>query len=136
MTRSHFISGLAMTALTGLTLAAVLRAVTGARWFDLYGCATVVLVTLPAVAHFLFARLKEAGRSRAWALLYIIPAALLALIQIGYWTAFFTYGPSDPTLGIVRATIHAQLGSVLPWLAAALLLVWAWLFTMTAGRRD
>lgn len=136
MTRSDYFRGLGLTAAAGVALAIVLCLFGGTNWFSFYGWATVALVTLPAVAYVLWHRLPQTGRSKWRALLYVVPVALLALIQVGYWLAFFTYGPANPTFGIVRDMVRTNTGFAMPWLAAILLAFWAWLFWSAAGRRE
>jgi hypothetical protein len=136
MTRRDYLRGLGLTAAAGLALAIVLRLISGANWFSFYGWAIIALLTLPAIAYLLWNRLPQTGRSKWRALIYIVPVALLAVIQIGYWFAFFTYGPGNPTFGIVREMVRMNAGFAFPWLAAALMAIWTWLFWSAAGRRE
>lgn len=112
---------------------AVLRLVAGARWFDLYGVATVMLVMLPAVAVTLWRGLAARGRSPWWSLPVVVPAALAALGQIAFWLAFF----SSPTRGIqlgMGRTMVADNASGAVWAVIALYaLIAAWVTWRAAG---
>lgn len=135
MTQRNFLTSLARIAALGAGLALALRLAFGAGWWSFYGPALAVLVTLPFVTRLLWQRFAETGRSGWRALLYAVPAGALALTQIGYWWAFFSYGPANPMLGIAREMMRMNLGSFMPWLAAALLALWTWLLVSAARDR-
>lgn len=111
----------------------LLSVMAGARWTSFYGLATAALVTWPFVVALLWKRLHEAGRSRWWTLAYAVPVLVAALVQIGYWSAFFTFGPGNPTLGVMREMLRGSVGSALPWASAAVLALIAWVLWL-AGR--
>ena len=48
----------------------------------------------------------------------------IALVQIGYWLAFFRMGPSSPVLGVGRELFWINLGFAVPYALGALLLLW------------
>jgi len=121
-----------------LTLAAaligggVLRLVTGARWFDLYGVATVVLAVLKVVAGVLWRGLAARGRSR-WLSLVVVPAALAAIGQIAFWLAFFSSPALGIQLGMGRMMVAINAGWAL-WVAVVLYgAVAAWVVWRAAG---
>jgi hypothetical protein len=135
MSRYDYLKGMILTVSAAVVLAILTKLIAGQRWFSFYGPAAVALLTLPAIAYLISARLKSIGRSRWLVLLYVLPVALLALVQIGYWTAFFIYGTTNPTLGIAREMVRINLGAALPWLTGVLLLLWAWLLLVTTARK-
>lgn len=107
MTSAEFISRLRGVLLAALAIALVLRFAAGAQAFSFYGPALSVALTLPVAGRLIGNRLAELGRSRRWALLYTVPAALAAALQIGFWLAFF-HGPGALAiqLGVVRQLLH------------------------------
>ncbi len=113
-------------------LALVLWLVTSPRWFSFYGLATVLLAAALPLGFLLWHRLDIIDWKRAWAFVFIVPALFLGLIQIGYWVAYFTIGPTNPTLGIVREMVRINAGQLLPLGALAIAGLWAWLFWRTA----
>jgi hypothetical protein len=133
MTRDAYLKGLGATLAFGLAAGLVLRLVAGERWFSFYGWAAVALLTLPLAAYYLWTRLPVTGRSKWRTLLYVVPVLLIALVQIGYWTVFFTYGPQNATIGVVREVMLMNAGFALPWLYAGLAALFAWLFYSAAG---
>lgn len=133
MTRSTFIKRLALLIVAGVALGFALKFLVSPRWFDLYGVATVMLVTLPFAAALLCKRLKARGGNRAWALIYIVPALVLSAGQIGYWTAFFSSPDTAIQLGLGRSLIRGQGGPVLPWLGGLLLLAWGYVVLRAAS---
>lgn len=132
MSRAEYLKGLALALAGSALLTAAIRIGAGPRWFGFYGPATVLLLMAPILAWLLWRRLPSIGWSRWWTLLFAVPALGLALIQIGYWTAFFTYGPSDPTLGVARAMLRANFEACLFALCALVLLSWVVLFAGAA----
>lgn len=129
MTGRGYIERLLMIAGAAAMLAAALLFGMGARWWSFYGLATVALATWPFLTLLLWKRLPEAGWSRWWTLVYAVPVPVLALVQIGYWSAFFAYGPQNPSLGVIREMLKESLGfALMPLLAAigvALVLIFA-----------
>ena len=136
MTQNDFGRRLALISAGGVVIAVALCAVMGRQWFSFYGVASAVLATLPFVAVALWRRFTEVGKSRWRTLLYVVPAAALALIQIGFWVMFFKTGAGNPTLGFVRGVLRENLGPYSPIAAAALLVFWAWLFWSAASDAD
>ncbi|MDX2307427.1 MAG: hypothetical protein NW216_04235 [Hyphomicrobium sp.] len=117
----------------GAILYAVLAIAAGPRWTSFYGFATAALVTWPLLTLLLWTRLPQAGLSRWWTLLYALPVLVLSLVQIGYWTFFFTYGPTNPAFGVIRTVFRDAAGILLPIGEIALLALVALLF-WRAGR--
>lgn len=117
---------LALTAAAALIGGGVLRLVAGARWFDLYGIAAVVLAVLPVLAVVLWRGLAVRGRSRWLSLLVVVPAALAAIGQIAFWLAFFSSPTRGIQLGMGRMMVAINSGWAM-WAAVALyaaLAVW------------
>ena len=109
-----------------MLLALVLRLLAGERWFSYYGWASVALAALP----FLLVTLSRASRAKGLARWPVWIAAALtalpALIQIGFWSAFFTLGADGAMLAIGRGVVMSKVGDMLPWLAAGLAALWLW----------
>lgn len=122
MTHTAFRTRLLKLAAAGVMIALLLRLAGGQRWFGIYGPALAVLAILPPLHRLLADRLAERGSRRRRALLVTLPLALLALVQLGYWTAFF-HGPASAAveLGVVRFMIRDWLGPALPALGLALI---------------
>jgi uncharacterized membrane protein YhaH (DUF805 family) len=133
MTHRDFLYRLAGTLAAGLLLAGAMRLGLGARWFDFYGWATVLLATAVAVTVLLWRRLPLVGASRWWSLLAGVPAVVGAVIQIGFWVMFFRTGGSNPTLGVAREMVLPTLDAALPFIIAIWLAISAGLITK-AGR--
>lgn len=120
---------LAVIAALALALALLLRLLLGARWFSFFGLAAVTLAALPFVVAALRrdAVTRRLSRWPIW--LTALLTALAALIQIGFWAAFFTLGADGAPLAIGRGLALDKAGFLLPWLAAALAGLWLWLMT-------
>lgn len=101
--------------------AAVMRLVLGAQWFSLYGWAVTVLLLLVPLGR----ALLQSSRRRWPVWLLIAVTALAALIQIGFWLAFFHAGPSGLFLGIGRSMALPHLDTAARWSAGALALIWS-----------
>jgi hypothetical protein len=61
-----------------------------------------------------------------------VPILVLALAQIGYWTAFFAAGPSGVGLALMRTVIRDVAGPWLPFAATVLAALLAWPFVSAA----
>ncbi|MEL6311047.1 MAG: hypothetical protein AAFQ17_01565 [Pseudomonadota bacterium] len=112
MTLQRFLLGLALIAVLGVAVWAATYAVYGAQWSSFYGWAVAVLACVPGLAWVLGRRLRTNGHSRFWSLLVVVPMALAAIGQIGYWLAFFSDANSAVLLSMVRGGINAN-GAVL-----------------------
>lgn len=124
---------LGVIAALAITLALFLRLALGARWFSFYGLASVTLAALPFLAAALRSDAIARGLSRWPIWLAALATALPALIQIGFWAAFFTLGADGTPLAIGRGLVLDKAGFLLPWLAAALAGLWLWLLTRRGG---
>lgn len=93
-----------------LAAGVVLRLVMGARWFDLYGLATLMLGAALPVFAALVRGLEQRGYPRRLAAWVVVPLVLAALVQIGYWTAYFSSVSTGIQLGMVRLMVNLQLG--------------------------
>lgn len=133
MSGEHSGRTLALAAASALIGGGVLRLVAGARWFDLYGVATVVLMLLPVVAIALWRGLAARGRSRWLSLMVVVPAALAAIGQIAFWLAFFSSPTRGIQLGMGRMMVAINAGWVLWAVAALYAVVAAWVIWRAAG---
>jgi hypothetical protein len=132
MTKKPYQRNLMLVAVAAAGLALLIWLIASPRWFSFYGPATVVLVATPPLGILLWQRLETIDWRRAWTFVFVVPALALALIQIGYWLAYFSYGVSNPTLGIVRGMVQTYAGPFLPLAGLALVTLWGWLFWRTA----
>lgn len=133
MDASQFRRWLVRVALVGVALAVVLRLLLGGQWFSLYGFATVFLVTLPFVHRLLKLRLPLVGRSPRSAWLYTLPVGLMGLVQVLFWSAFFSSPDSGVKLGIARMMFWQYGGRFVPIALTLLLLAWIVMFARAAG---
>ena len=122
-------------AIASLLITALLYLLTSARWFSFYGWAVALLAATIMFAYPLLKRLRDLGRNRAWALLFIVPAALIGIIQIAYWLAFFQFGTATPVPGVAREMFWIHAGFAVPYATAAMIAMWLWLFAK-AGRSE
>ena len=111
-----------------LALAVAVYALAPPRWFSFYGWAALLLAAVALFSYPLLDRLRAIGNNRAWVLLFSVPAVLIGLVQIGYWLAFFKFGPTNPTPGVVRELFWINLGFAVPYAVIGLALLWARLF--------
>ncbi len=117
MPRNRFLLSLVGIAALTAFVAMALHLAFGPRWFSYYGWAAASLVATLALSRILRARFKAQGFSRWPRYLFTLPATLAALVQIGFWVAFFNGGPSANMLGPARSLLLAEIG---PWLTPAL----------------
>jgi hypothetical protein len=130
--RDIYLSRLKTAGFATIAIALLLFALAPGRWFSFYGWAAVLLAAVVLLSFPLLARLRETGRNRAWALLFLVPGALIGLVQIGYWLAFFRYGPANPVPGVMREMLWMNAGFAVPYAATALAGLWFWLFASLA----
>jgi hypothetical protein len=112
-----------------LGLGVVLRLIAGERWFDLYGAATVGLVGALPIGATLMRGLERRRRSRWLAALVVLPIIAAGVVQIGYWTAFFSSAKTGVPLGLGRMMLQMNASFVWPLLlvlalAASTFVVW------------
>lgn len=117
MTRTAFVRNIALVAATTAAFAVVAYIAFGPRWFSYYGWAGAGLCGAIALSRVLRARYTTQGLSRWPRLLFTVPAVVAALVQIGFWIAFFNGGPSANMLAPGRTLVLAEIG---PWLPVAL----------------
>lgn len=119
MSSFEFLKRLAALLSAAVIIALALRLIGGPLAFALYGPALALVLTLPFVHRLLVNRLAETRRSRRWALLYTLPVGIAALLQIGFWLAYF-HGSATLAveLGVLRH--YMQEFHVAAWLAGIL----------------
>lgn len=125
MTREAFLIGSGRVLICSSLLALALWFGLGERWFGFYGAASVALITLAFLAPLLWRRLRDAGRSRWLIVAGVMPLLLIAAGQILYWVLFFETGPTNPSLGVIRAMALPWLAAAQPWVLLALAAIWA-----------
>ena len=102
-----------------LAAAVMLKLVASARWFDLYGAAAIALAGAFPILATLMRGLERRHRSRWLAALVVGPIVAAALVQIGYWTAFFSSTKAGIPLGLGRLMLQINAGFI-GWLLLAL----------------
>lgn len=116
-------------------LAAGLYAILGPQLFSFYGWAASAAVGALGLSRALRRRFLDQGLSRWPRLLFLIPALLTCIIQIGYWLAFFHLGGLGRMLGQVRLMLLPELG-VGFWVLLSVLLLIATLLVARGLRPD
>ena len=136
MTRSKFVINLIILVIATLILAGILWGILGgAQGFSFYGLATCALVALPVLAYLLVKRANILSQSRWPILLVTTLTIMLALVQIGYWLAFFNLDLQALPLAIGRAMMPPTVMQILAWSPLVLSLFLAW-FIARALRTD
>ena len=130
--RDIYLSRLKNAALVTLAVTTTLVVLAPSRWFSFYGWATILLVAVALFSYPLIDRLRAIGKNRGWALLFIVPGLAIALAQIGYWIAFFRFGPANPVPGVVREVFWINAGFAVPYASMALAALWLYMFASTA----
>ncbi len=131
MSKQSYLTRIMATAIALVALAAILRFGLGERWFGFYGWATLALVGAVLLSSIIFSRYRKIGLRRWPTLLVLVPIAITALIQIGFWTVFFTAGLQGLGLGLGRSMAIGYVEQALPALIA--LLTAALLFVLYRG---
>jgi len=121
--RTAFLKSLWPLAIVAVVFELGLYFVMGARWFGFYGHAVTVLALVVPVAWLVTSRFTAQGFSRWPAWLFFSLVALAAILQIAYWTAFFSMSDLAAPLAMARGMAREALGPFELWalLAAALL---------------
>ncbi|MCH9807872.1 MAG: hypothetical protein K0U74_09080 [Alphaproteobacteria bacterium] len=135
MTKQSYVNTL-LAAAIGLTILGIaLRMGIGEHWFSLFGWPLLALVATIVIAVALFRRYPKIGLRRWPTLFVLLPAALIALIQIVFWTAFFITGPDGLGLGLARSMTIGYIDAVLPGVLAVLAALIAWLVYRGASQQ-
>lgn len=105
MTATTYIKQMAISA-TGLAIfGLILRAGFGARWFSFYGWAVLALLAA-IIAGWLVIKRYRRLQIRTWpAILLFLTIALAAIVQAGFWAAFFNLGDEALLLAAARANV-------------------------------
>lgn len=126
MTRTDYLGSMGTLFLAAALALLLLRPAAGERWFALYGPATVAIPVAVAGALVLARRFRTLAISARRALLFAVPLLLLAVLQIGYWTAFFSLGQRGVVLALARAVVLDVAGPWMPYAAAVLAAALMW----------
>lgn len=132
MTRTDYLGSLGTLALGLVVFWLLLRPLAGERWFDVYGSAAVALAAAVIGGVLLTRRYRSIGRSPWRALWFSAPLALLATLQIAYWTTVFTLGADAVGLLLVRTVVRDAVGPWLPALSLTFVAGLAWLLFSAA----
>ena len=132
MTHRDFLLRISGAAILALLFAVILRLGLGPRWFGFYGWATVALAAAPFVTWLLWKRLPSAGYSRWWSLLVGVPISLAALIQIVFWSVFFSKGATNPMFGVLREMVRPWIDTGEPFAIAIFVTICLWLLVAAA----
>ncbi|KUO56343.1 MAG: hypothetical protein APF80_15265 [Alphaproteobacteria bacterium BRH_c36] len=136
MDTRHYLTRILSLAAAVILLALALHLGGGPRWFGFYGPATLTLTTIPFLGWILFRRYRKLSLSRWPIVAALLPAAIAALVQIGFWLAFFTSGPDGITLAVGRSMVLPIIAPALPILIAIMAAVTAWLVVRGAMKRS
>lgn len=132
MSRTDYLGWVGTLALAAVLALLLLRPLAGERWFGLYGVASVAIPTAITAGVVLARRFSATGKSPWRSALLVVPVLLLAAVQIGYWTTFFSLGAQGVALALVRAVVLDAVGPWMPALGLALSLLLAWLLASAA----
>jgi hypothetical protein len=122
-------------AVLALLTVLILWFATDARWFNLYAVAAAVLLAMPGLHLALRRGLASRGRARLLAWLVTLPAAGAALVQIGFWTAFFSLPHMAVKLGVGRSMLMERAAPYAVWVLAAYGLVCIFVVIRACGSR-
>ena len=131
-----FLSNLLALAAATLVLAIALYFGAGTRWFGFYGPATLALVSLPVLGWMLHRRYSDLSLSRWPIFAVLLPVGLAALVQIGFWVAFFNSGPGGIMFAAGRGMVMPMIEPVLPVAAVIMTALIAWLVARGAMKRE
>lgn len=134
MTRTAFLHKLWPLLLVAIALEAGLYLVLGQRWFGFYGHATIALVIVMPLAWIVTSRYRRLGLRRWPAWIFFGLIAITAIIQIAYWTVFFTSRDQAITLAIGRGMVLEHAGPFLIWAALLAAALGVWLVARAAAR--
>lgn len=129
-----FLVELAKIIVAAALLGAILRVGLGPRWFSFYGYAAIVLAMLVPLSRLVLGRF---GKRRIWkwlAAVIIGATAAAAVVQIGYWMAFFNLVDTGTILGVGRSMIKEILDPFATIAMAALAGGWVLLGWAAWGR--
>ncbi len=122
MSRGNYLGWIGTLLLAAAMALLMLRPAAGERWFWLYGPAIVALALALPLALVMARRLATARRSRWRVALVVVPLVSAAVLQIGFWTAFFASGSGAAGLAMMRAVLREAAGPYLAPSAALLAL--------------
>lgn len=126
MSHATFLKGFISTAAFGAALALVLYLL-NTRWFSFYGPATTTLAIIIPLIWILTARYHSLGLRR-WPLwVFAAAVAIPAIVQIAYWTVFFSNKDAAILLAIGRTMILEKTEAFLIWPALAIAAFGIWL---------
>lgn len=130
-----YLSNLATLTVGLIVMGLALRFGAGERWFGFFGAATVALAAIPILGFVLLRRYRTLALSRWPVVLILLLVVIAAIVQIGFWVAFFTTGTEGLGLAFGRAMV---LPIIEPWLPIAGLVATAavlWLIIRGALKR-
>jgi len=133
MKQQTFLATCAVIAAAAITLAAGLWMLLGSAWFSFYGWANVLLVSVIAFSVALWKRYRSKRFSRWPILLFAIPGIAISVVQIGFWTVFFSTGSQGLPLGFARALMRPFLDPALVMMTVLLASYALWLFLRAAS---
>ncbi len=109
MTATTYIRRLALSAAGLGLLGLILRATLGARWFSFYGWASLALLAAVIFGWLVFKRYRTL-KIRTWpAILLFLSIVIAAIVQAGFWIAFFNLGDESLLLAAARANVMPHL---------------------------
>lgn len=128
MSRATFLKSLAAITAFGAALALILYLI-NTRWFSFYGPATTALAIVIPLIWILSARYRTL-RLHRWPLwIFTAAVAIPAMIQIAYWTVFFSNKDAAIPLAIGRSMVLEKTEAFLIWPALVIAAFGIWLLS-------
>lgn len=136
MKKRPYLWNILALALATIVLGTILHVAAGPRWFSFFGVATLALISLPILGFILFRRYRQLSFRRWPIVAILLPAVIAALVQIGFWIAFFESGSNGVMLAAGRSMVLPLIEPYLPYAAGVLALLTAWLIARGAMKRE
>ncbi|MEQ8825933.1 MAG: hypothetical protein RIC14_16325 [Filomicrobium sp.] len=135
MNTPTYLRSLTITAIVIAVIAAALFIGFGARWFSYYGWAIAVLLGVFGLGTIVLKRYRALGLRRWPVIMWFIIVAIGAIIQAGFWYAFFNSGSTGLTLAAGRSFVMPLLEPVLMPVFALAAALSAWIIARGAMLR-
>jgi len=129
MSRARFLRNFWPLAVAAFVLEVGLYLAMGQRWFSFYGHALTALLLIFPLGWLFLTRFRTLGLSRWWPGIFFTLVGLAAIIQIAYWTAFFSSSRYFAVLAMARNLALERGEFMLGWAALGIagfgsLLLW------------
>lgn len=122
MSRARFLRNLWPLAIAAVVLEVGLYLAMGQRWFSFYGHAVTALLLVLPLGWLFLTRFRTLGLSRWWPGIFLALVSLAAIVQIAYWTAFFSSSRHFAVLAMARSMALERGEHLLGWAALGIAL--------------